>query len=57
VPWDNRFRGLLELAEACDIPVKWSCRTGVCHMCEVEILDGRLRYAPEPLASLRQAMP
>jgi ferredoxin-NADP reductase/MOSC domain-containing protein YiiM/ferredoxin len=49
VPWDNRFRSLLELAEACDVTVKWSCRTGVCHMCECGILDGRLRYAPEPL--------
>jgi ferredoxin-NADP reductase/MOSC domain-containing protein YiiM len=49
VPWDNRFGSLLELAEACDVPVKWSCRTGVCHMCECGILDGRLRYAPEPL--------
>ena len=22
---------LLELAEACDVPVRWSCRAGVCH--------------------------
>jgi ferredoxin-NADP reductase/MOSC domain-containing protein YiiM len=49
VQWDNRFRSLLELAEACDVPVKWSCRTGVCHMCECGILEGKLRYAPEPL--------
>ena len=49
VPWDTRFKSILEFAEACDVPVKWSCRTGVCHMCECGILDGRLRYAPEPL--------
>jgi ferredoxin-NADP reductase/MOSC domain-containing protein YiiM len=49
VPWDNKFKSLLEFAEACDVPVKWSCRTGVCHMCECGLLDGRLRYAPEPL--------
>ncbi|WP_158790675.1 MOSC and FAD-binding oxidoreductase domain-containing protein [Granulicella sp. L60] len=49
VPWDNRFRSLLEFAEACDVPVKWSCRTGVCHICECGILDGRLNYTPEPL--------
>lgn len=49
VPWDGRFRSLLEFAEACDVPVKWSCRTGVCHLCECGILDGKLRYAPEPL--------
>ena len=49
VPWDGRFKSLLELAEACDVPVRWSCRTGVCHTCECGILDGRLRYAPDPL--------
>jgi ferredoxin-NADP reductase/MOSC domain-containing protein YiiM len=49
VPWDTRFKSILELAEACDVPVRWSCRTGVCHTCECGILDGRIRYAPEPL--------
>ena len=49
VPWDTRFKSILELAEACDVPVRWSCRTGVCHTCECGILGGRLRYAPEPL--------
>jgi ferredoxin-NADP reductase/MOSC domain-containing protein YiiM/ferredoxin len=49
VPWDKRFKSILELAEACDVPVRWSCRTGVCHTCESGILDGRVRYAPEPL--------
>ncbi len=49
VPWDTRFKSLLEFAEACDVPVRWSCRTGVCHMCECGLLDGSLRYAPEPL--------
>ena len=49
VPWDTRFKSILELAEACDIPVRWSCRTGVCHTCECGILGGQLRYTPEPL--------
>lgn len=49
VPWDTRFKSILELAEACDVPVRWSCRTGVCHTCECAILDGQLTYAPEPL--------
>ena len=49
VPWDNKFKSLLELAEACDVPVRWSCRTGVCHMCECGLLDGHLRYRPQPL--------
>jgi ferredoxin len=49
VPWDKRFKSLLEFAEACDVPVRWSCRTGVCHTCECGLLDGSLHYAPEPL--------
>jgi ferredoxin-NADP reductase len=47
--WSARFGSLLELAEACDVPARWSCRTGVCHTCESRLLDGRVRYAPEPL--------
>ncbi|MGH8745202.1 MAG: 3-alpha domain-containing protein, partial [Burkholderiales bacterium] len=29
--WDPKYSSLLELAEACDVPARWSCRTGVCH--------------------------
>ena len=25
------YQSVLELAEACDVPVRWACRTGVCH--------------------------
>src|SRR5262249_6958143 len=49
VPWDSRFRSLLELAEACDVPVRWSCRTGVCHTCECGLISGSVKYDPEPL--------
>src|SRR6185437_5046916 len=49
VPWGARFKSILELAEACDVPVRWSCRTGVCHTCECGILDGKIRYVPKPL--------
>ena len=48
-PWDPRFQSLLEFAEACDVPVRWACRTGVCHMCESGLIDGEVLYAPEPL--------
>src|ERR1700757_4553130 len=34
VHWGSASHSLLELAEACDVPVRWSCRTGVCHNCE-----------------------
>ena len=49
VHWDPRFQSLLELAEACDVPVRWSCRTGVCHSCECGLLAGKVSYQPEPL--------
>jgi ferredoxin-NADP reductase/MOSC domain-containing protein YiiM len=49
VPWDRRFASLLELAEACDVPVRWSCRTGVCHTCETGLLSGTVSYAPDPV--------
>jgi ferredoxin len=40
---------LLELAEACDVPVRWSCRTGVCHTCMTGLIGGSVIYDPEPL--------
>jgi ferredoxin-NADP reductase/MOSC domain-containing protein YiiM/ferredoxin len=48
-PWDSKFQSLLELAEACDVPVRWSCRTGVCHTCECGLISGSVKYDPEPL--------
>jgi ferredoxin-NADP reductase/MOSC domain-containing protein YiiM/ferredoxin len=48
-PWDPRFQSLLEFAEACDVPVRWACRSGVCHTCESGLIDGEVRYGPEPL--------
>jgi ferredoxin-NADP reductase/MOSC domain-containing protein YiiM len=49
VPWDRSFESLLEFAEACDVPVRWSCRTGVCHTCQTGLVSGGVDYAPEPL--------
>lgn len=49
VPWDSGFQSLLELAEACDISVRWSCRTGVCHTCECALIGGAIGYLPEPI--------
>jgi len=47
--WDSKFTSLLELAEACDVPVRWSCRTGVCHTCMTGLIAGSISYNPEPL--------
>ena len=43
------YQSILELAEACDVPVRWSCRTGVCHNCESGLVSGDIVYGPEPL--------
>lgn len=47
--WNRSYRSLLEVAEACDVPVRWSCRTGVCHRCEVGLVAGTVKYDPQPL--------
>jgi len=48
-PWNSRFENILEAAEACDIPVHWSCRVGVCHRCESSLIDGKIEYTSPPL--------
>jgi ferredoxin-NADP reductase/MOSC domain-containing protein YiiM len=47
--WKPSYQSILELAEACDVPVRWSCRTGVCHNCESGLVSGAVVYGPEPL--------
>jgi ferredoxin-NADP reductase len=49
VRWADRHGSLLELADACDVPTRWSCRTGVCHTCVTPLLAGDVTYAPTPL--------
>lgn len=45
----SAYQSILELAEACDVPVRWSCRTGICHSCESGLISGAVAYGPEPL--------
>ncbi|HEY2048132.1 MAG TPA: MOSC and FAD-binding oxidoreductase domain-containing protein [Caulobacteraceae bacterium] len=49
VRWRLDSESLLELAEACDVPVRWSCRSGVCHNCESGLISGAVAYEPDPL--------
>jgi ferredoxin len=49
VRWGPRFQSLLEFAEACDVAVRWSCRTGVCHNCETALVAGVVGYRPYPV--------
>ena len=45
----SAYNSILELAEACDVPVRWACRTGVCHNCESGLVSGEVAYEPQPL--------
>jgi ferredoxin-NADP reductase/MOSC domain-containing protein YiiM len=49
VRWGPGYASLLEFAEACDVPVRWSCRAGVCHTCESTLVSGAVRYDPAPV--------
>ncbi|WP_066948771.1 MOSC and FAD-binding oxidoreductase domain-containing protein [Streptomyces lushanensis] len=48
-PWSAVYNSLLELAEACDVPTRWSCRTGVCHTCVTPLVSGDVGYTVPPL--------
>lgn len=48
-PWSPAHASLLDLAEACDIPTRWSCRTGVCHTCVTHLVTGDITYTTPPL--------
>jgi ferredoxin-NADP reductase/MOSC domain-containing protein YiiM len=49
VAWDDTYTNLLDFAEACDVPVGFGCRTGVCHNCESGLLAGDVTYDIDPL--------
>jgi ferredoxin-NADP reductase/MOSC domain-containing protein YiiM/ferredoxin len=49
IPWSSDYGTLLELAESCDVPVRWSCRTGVCQTCETTLIAGNVDYEPDPV--------
>ena len=48
-PFGDDRHSVLDLADACDVPTRWSCRTGVCHTCVTPLLSGDIAYAPDPL--------
>jgi ferredoxin-NADP reductase/MOSC domain-containing protein YiiM/ferredoxin len=48
-PFGDGPHSVLDLADACDVPTRWSCRTGVCHTCTTPLLSGDITYQPDPL--------
>lgn len=49
IPWDDGYPSLLDFAEACDVPVGFGCRHGVCHNCESGLVAGAVTYDLDPL--------
>ncbi len=49
VNWSSEYASILELAEACDVPTRFSCRSGVCHTCVTQLIAGRTAYTRPPL--------
>ncbi len=49
VSWSPRYPSILDLAEACDVPTRFSCRSGVCHVCLTGIVAGTAAYVQQPL--------
>jgi ferredoxin-NADP reductase len=49
INWSPDYHTILELAEACDIPTRFSCRSGVCHTCVTPVIEGATTYSQRPL--------
>ena len=49
VNWSSQYSNILELAEACDVPTRYSCRSGVCHICATPLISGTTAYNQAPL--------
>jgi ferredoxin len=49
VNWSPGFHTILELAEACDVPTRYACRSGVCHTCVTPVIEGTTAYSQPPL--------
>ena len=49
VNWSSTCRTILDLAEACDVPTRFACRSGVCHVCATGVVAGATTYVQQPL--------
>ncbi len=47
--WDPEYENLLEFAEEQGVFPDFSCRSGICHSCQYELLKGEVDYTFEPL--------
>jgi hypothetical protein len=49
IRWGFAFHRRVKLAATCDVPVCWSCCTGVCPNCETGLISGSVIYRPDPV--------
>ncbi len=49
VNWSREYGTILDLAEACDVPTRFACRSGVCHVCATGVVAGTTTYVQPPL--------
>ena len=49
VNWSAGYGSILDMAEACDVPTRFSCRSGVCHVCVTGVVAGTTTYVQVPL--------
>ena len=49
VNWSQDYGSILDLAEACDVPTRFACRSGVCHVCVTGVVAGATTYVQSPL--------
>lgn len=49
VNWSQDYGSILDLAEACYVPTRFACRSGVCHVCVTGVVAGAITYVQSPL--------
>lgn len=50
--WTNQHDSILELAESLGLSPDYSCRIGTCMTCESQLLEGKVKYDPEPFVDV-----
>ena len=44
IEWDDNYESILELAEAYDLALPFSCRMGNCTSCQHPLVSGEIEY-------------
>jgi uncharacterized protein len=52
IDWAPSMGSVLDAAEAAGLSLPWSCRSGSCGTCRVDVVSGQATYAVRPAASI-----